>query len=397
MKIAASRSLVLTSCLFLSGIGLISPDRTIAQERSESRQQGQSLQDRRAQLRERFQRQQRQRLEQDRKNSRNSADVISAFTKLVTPASKSVASIIVDGKAVALGCIVSKDGEVLTKASLLPETEFECKLPGGRTVKAKKVAVDKPFDLALVKVEAMDLKPMYFAEIEPSVGTLVTNASTEGKALGMGMVVAKPTEIAAARRARAVPNASAGFLGVATTPGEGGLRVGQVIARSAAQRSGIKVGDVILELNSEKISDPNGLRGGLSGKKAGDEITLLLKSNEDEPRELKVKLGRRTTGQQRATQDRWGGGPFSEVRTGFPMVIRHDSVIRPEDCGGPLVTSSGDVVGINIARALRVSCYAIPTASVTKVLAQLRESTGVDASKAKASEEADSLKVPPHN
>ena len=71
------------------------------------------------------------------------------------------------------------------------------------------------------------------------------------------------------------------------------------------------------------------------------------------------------------------------------MAIRHDSVLRPQDCGGPLVTSSGDIVGINIARALRVSSYAVPTASVSKVLAKLRESAAVDTSKEKPAEEAD--------
>ncbi len=388
MKTKASRSLVLTVCLALCGFCFIAPGRVIAQERSQRpNQQGQPGQDRREQFRQRFQRQLRERAERDRKNSRNSDEVLASFTKLGTSASESVARIIADGKPIALGCIVSKDGQLLTKASLLPKAEFECKLPDGRTVKARRVAEDKSFDLALVKVEASDLKPMYFAEIEPAVGTLVTNATTDGKVLGMGMIVAKPIRIGGTRAPSAASRS--GFLGVASGPGESGLRVSQVIDRSAAQRAGIKVGDILMKVGDVGLSDPNELRSRLSGKKPGDEITLLIKSPDEKPRELKVKLGRRTGQQSAPAQDRWGGGPFSEVRGGFPMVIRHDSVLRPQDCGGPLVTSSGDVVGINIARALRVSCYAIPAESVSSVVAKLRESIAVDTSKSESTQEAD--------
>jgi serine protease Do len=380
MNSLVKRSLALSACLVLAGFGFVAPSNAIGQERPErpGGQEEQPGQDRRAQLRERFRRQQRERSERDRKNSRNSDEVLSAFIKLATPVSESVASVIVEGKTIALGCIVSQDGEILTKASLLPSTDFECKLPDGRTVKAERVAEDKQFDLALLKVDASDLKPIYFADIEPAVGTLVTNASPEGKVLGMGMIVAKPTRITGTRSPTAT--VTSGFLGVAALPIEDGegLRVGQVVARSAAQRAGIKVGDILMKVDEAELSQANDLRGRLSGKKPDDEITLLLKSADEEPRELKVKLGRRTGQQSAPAQDRWGGGPFSEVRGGFPMVMRHDSVIRPQDCGGPLVTSSGDVVGINIARALRVSCYAVPTSSVSKVLAKLRESAAVD-------------------
>ena len=62
----------------------------------------------------------------------------------------------------------------------------------------------------------------------------------------------------------------------------------------------------------------------------------------------------------RMLHDRWGGGPFSDRRFGFHQVISHDSVIDPEQCGGPLVDLEGNVLGINIARAMRVASFAIP-------------------------------------
>ena len=53
-----------------------------------------------------------------------------------------------------------------------------------------------------------------------------------------------------------------------------------------------------------------------------------------------------------APEDDWGGGPFSERRWGFPLVLPHDTPLRPKDCGGPLVDTDGQVGGINIARNL---------------------------------------------
>ena len=43
------------------------------------------------------------------------------------------------------------------------------------------------------------------------------------------------------------------------------------------------------------------------------------------------------------------------------MILQHDSVLKPSECGGPLVDLDGKVVGINIARAGRTETYAIPS------------------------------------
>jgi serine protease Do len=58
-------------------------------------------------------------------------------------------------------------------------------------------------------------------------------------------------------------------------------------------------------------------------------------------------------------------GPLSKVRLGFDEVIQHDTVLRPEQCGGPLVNLDGEVVGINIARVGRIETLAI-TAKVAR-------------------------------
>ena len=65
------------------------------------------------------------------------------------------------------------------------------------------------------------------------------------------------------------------------------------------------------------------------------------------------------------------GGPLSERRSGFPYVLEHDTVLRPKDCGGPLVDLDGNAVGINIARVSRVSSYALPASAIRPILADM--------------------------
>jgi S1-C subfamily serine protease len=49
----------------------------------------------------------------------------------------------------------------------------------------------------------------------------------------------------------------------------------------------------------------------------------------------------------------------------------HDTILRPNDCGGPLVDLAGRAVGINLARGERVISRALPAATVHIMLTQL--------------------------
>ena len=50
--------------------------------------------------------------------------------------------------------------------------------------------------------------------------------------------------------------------------------------------------------------------------------------------------------------------------TGFGAVMQHDGIVPAQGVGGPVVDSSGRVVGLNIARADRMKTYALPAARV---------------------------------
>ena len=74
---------------------------------------------------------------------------------------------------------------------------------------------------------------------------------------------------------------------------------------------------------------------------------------------------------------RFGGsdglnGPLNQRRDDFPAAIQHDSVLLPSQCGGPVVNVSGEVIGINVARANRIVSYALPCGTVRKIVAEAR-------------------------
>src|SRR5262249_59457864 len=97
----------------------------------------------------------------------------------------------------------------------------------------------------------------------------------------------------------------------------------------------------------------------------GDTVTVAVKrGNED--LELKAKLDRRPA-QGLDTL----GGLMSTRRGAFTVVLQHDTILKPADCGGPVLNLDGKAGRINIARSGRVESLAIPAEAVMAVLGDL--------------------------
>ena len=294
---------------------------------------------------------------------KNHTMVKAPFREVVADASRGTVKVYCDDKPVALGTVASSDGFILTKASELTG-KIVCRLPNEKSYDARLVGVHDDTDLALLKIDATNLVPVRWARAEPpTVGSFLATAGTSGEPLAIGVVSVAPRAIAA----------QSGVLGIAVGQADDGPRVDQVLEGTSAARAGLQANDIIVQINDQVIQTREALIDMVGGFRPGDRVRLKVRRGE-EVLDISTTLGSRMAGSRREFQNRLGG-ELSERRGGFVEAIQHDTVLRPRECGGPLVDLDGRVVGVNIARAERVASYAIPTATALDVLNELMPRT----------------------
>ena len=279
-----------------------------------------------------------------------------------------------DGKTdLVLGTVFSSDGWIVSKSSEIGNaTDLKCVFGDDTEFAAKVIATDTRYDLALLKVEAKDLVAVNLTEQpkELKAGQIVVSCNEEGEAMSMGLITAKPRRFSI----RQQPTGNRrGFLGVVCRPSDEGLVVRTVTERSGADRAGLERGDVILTMQGKKVTTTDRLIEILTDYRPKEKVQISINRGQDSL-DLEAILGKRPNGENDRS-DKWGGGPFSDRRFGFPKVIPHDSAIKPEQCGGPLLNSDGQVIGLNIARAIRVATYAAPIEEVKKFVQQNKLAT----------------------
>lgn len=147
------------------------------------------------------------------------------------------------------------------------------------------------------------------------------------------------------------------------------LVVVTVTANGPADKAGMRAGDVIFEVNGKAVKDRDTLLSTMEHYRAGVEVTIHVRRGVDELT-LKAKLTYKNEADRAAFQNGMGGA-LSGRRTGFPAIVQHDTVIRPADCGGPIVDLDGRVLGVNIARAGRAETWALPASVIEPVLKDL--------------------------
>jgi serine protease Do len=307
------------------------------------------------------------------RDGRNSPKVLAAFRDVVAQARQSTVKVLCDGKETALGTVVGADGWVLTKKSEL-KGRTTCKLTDGRELEARTVGAQEAFDLALLKIDAKGLKPVEWADSKDApVGYWVASAGTGRDPIGVGIV---SVGVRKGNPKEAVPQrdlSRSGYLGVALLPAEEGegAKIDRVEENSAAAKAGLEKNDVVLAVGSKPVKDVDEFIAVVGGHKPGDVITLTIRRG-DEEKEVKATLGRRPPSLSRGDiQNTMGGNRLSARRFGFPSFLQHDTILKPEECGGPVVDLDGKAIGINIARAGRVESYAIPSEALRPVLAEL--------------------------
>jgi serine protease Do len=301
-----------------------------------------------------------------------------AFREVIESANRATVRVLSDGQFVSLGTVVGRNGWVVTKASEL-SGDLYCRIPNKGSLKASVHTTDEQTDLALLKVAATDLE----------VAKLESEWLANHSELKAGSLVAVPGGYAPDPLAIGIVSTSKlrtvvrdrGIVGIELAPTARGVLVISVIPGSAAERSGLKTKDIVLELNSVAVENPDDLIQRVKQLRPGAILALVLQRG-DRIWTEKIELGRFSDlqGTELAEQNRLGGA-LSNRRSGFPEVLQHDSLVRANQCGGPLVNLDGETIGINIARAGRVETFALSAKSVGEALQRMMPKTELTSEK----------------
>lgn len=302
----------------------------------------------------------------NRKYSKEAKDLVEVFSPVVASASESTV-VVLNGKSqIAMGMVIDSDGMILTKASAL-KGDLKCKLSNGKAFAASVYGVDPDTDLALLKIEVDDLvvAPLSDGPV-PSTGRWLASPDIESKLVGIGVVSVDE---------RVIPP-SKPFIGIEMrdVANGGGVRISRVLPGTAADRAGIRVNDVIIKLDDIDIPERMTLVETLGQYSIGDIVKISVRRGDNTLR-LGLLLGDRdkdSPQNDRSNTQNNMGSTLSKRRKNFPMAFQHDSMLSAKDCGGAIVDLNGRVVGVNIARAGRVSSLALPLSVVEPVVEKLK-------------------------
>jgi len=298
--------------------------------------------------------------------------VVAAFRPVVARASRSTVTILCDKHEVALGTVVDEDGWIITKYSELTGPVV-VRLRNGKTYEAKVVGVETKYDLAMLKVAAKKLTPVEWASsksAEQGDWLAAPDNGEEPVAIGVVSVAARVPKVE--EMPFPTPPKGSGFLGVLLSRDGGAPKIERVEPKEAAAKAGLKVGDVVLALQGEAVTDTGELVTRLQGFKVGDVVKFRIKRDGKE-QEITATLGARPPlPPDRSDQQNSMGSTLSARRGGFPAIMQTDLIIPHDHCGGPAVTLEGKAVGVFIARAGRTESYVIPSENVQGLLGDLK-------------------------
>jgi len=319
-------------------------------------------------------------------DKKNAPTTLEALSTLSAPISKSLAQIYngseksegdFDDKPSVLGTIISSDGYILTKASELKKA-FYCKIDG-KEYDAKLIGKREDFDLALLKVDAKDLKAVKWAsQSEPSPGALTFTPSLDSKGLAKAValgIVSNPV-----REIGSTISINKAVLGISWSQESEVPKLDLITKNSPAEKAGLKPGDIILSVNSTKGETREKIQKLISPFKPGDMVTLEIKRGE-ETKKIEVKLGSRSevfanqpggrTDFQTQMFDRFAS--VSKRKEDFPEALTHDSALKNNQMGTPLLDLNGKAIGLNIARFDRTGSYAITYKTLQPIIEKLIE------------------------
>jgi serine protease Do len=307
---------------------------------------------------------------------------------------KSVIRIMNGPHEVASGLIVDSSGLAITKASLIgSRREWSCRIfytrDGKMRVKGRVVATSAEHDVALLKLDLHDWFVAPWADERPDVGTFA--APVFGRTAGpLQFAIVGAEARAELAKPNVIPQIPVALMPImADTSSEPVVNADAwKTAEFDAYRDLFETGDVITHLNGiptrtrdefGKVIErlmfaPNQNGDGVDYQTPlpdifhGDWVSVGIRRKEmtttvSVPRIHSITVGGLS----------WHSHPLSLRRESFPTVFAHDFVLRPEQCGGPMVDLAGNVMGLNIARVDETRSLAIPADVLQTIIRDLRQ------------------------
>jgi serine protease Do len=294
--------------------------------------------------------------------------------KTLSLARAGTVEVVGDGKVIALGLIVDKDGWVLTKRTELTgpsgPRRLVCKLSDGSQLEARVMAESRAHDLALLKVAGKGLPAVRWAKQgEPHLGQLIASLGPGPEPLHYAVVAGVRVNNPGIKgelpiRVQPAPAGSKGARFVEFVPkrleieeARGLLQAGDLITH--LDGAATPTADAFAKVRAKLTAGPDALEGEwlkltVARDKKTVEVFLPLVAG---PGPLPIP---------------WKDARWNVRRNGFPNVFCHDGAIAYDRCGGPVVNLSGEVIGVNIARADPIQTFAIPSDVVQKVVTELK-------------------------
>lgn len=256
-------------------------------------------------------------------------------------------------KTVGLGTIVSSDGRILTKASLLPEAPA-CRLADGRLFPAAVVKTIREHDLAMLKIGAEKLPiPEWSDDGQPQVGAIAA-APGAGDELAVGFVSHPEISIP--------PERGDLWLNVQDNPR--GLEIAEVYQASGTtlHNTALRQGDIIRTVDGQPTPDLEAYRKLFYPKQgdpiaiAGDQVRLALVRDGKAFESLQV-LDPAQVPQPEGQSPRYSGFARAynvTVDAKFPL-------------GGPVADREGRIMGIAVSWRAQGWLLVVPAATAKSV------------------------------
>lgn len=271
------------------------------------------------------------------------------------------------GHALAGVTFVGKDGYFVSKASEVPRLR-DCRLrprPGDDTWAVREVKRHVKLDLVLGQAISDDNRPLPVSPVNwaPSASAalgqwLVSPALTaleEGRE-GVPNFDLRIGVVSASRRA--IPGQGAA-LGISGEPANGGLQIKGIAEESPAFLAGIKKDDLLMEVDGQPATSIPDVNAILQKRQIGDEVEIRIERLGKEIKK-QVRLASRSRVVANWEGDDYANGGISIRTDDFPEILQHDLPLYPHDMGGPVFDLLGRAIAVNIARADRITTFALP-------------------------------------